>query len=43
MVKVELVLLTCSMTEEGRQGIRERAASSVNMFSSQQFDCGWIR
>jgi alpha-1,2-mannosyltransferase len=32
-----------SMTEEGREGIRERARSSVNMFSSQQFDSGWIR
>jgi len=30
------------MTDEGREGVRERAKSSVNMFSSQKFDSGWI-
>jgi len=30
-----------SMTEEGKAGIRERARSSVNLFSSQRFDSGW--
>lgn len=32
-----------SMTEEARETIRSRAKSSVNMFSSQQFESGWLR
>jgi alpha-1,2-mannosyltransferase len=31
------------MTDKGREGIRERARSSVNLFSSQKFDSGWTR
>jgi len=31
------------MTEKGRDGIRERARSSVDLFSSQKFDSGWTR
>eukprot|EP00088_Acartia_fossae_P062987 TRINITY_DN7649_c0_g1_i9.p1 TRINITY_DN7649_c0_g1~~TRINITY_DN7649_c0_g1_i9.p1 ORF type:complete len:489 (-),score=45.40 TRINITY_DN7649_c0_g1_i9:212-1678(-) len=31
------------MTEQGREGVRERARSSVNLFSSQKFDTSWTR
>jgi len=32
-----------SMTKEGKEGVQERARSSVNLFSSQKFDSGWTR
>jgi len=32
-----------SMSEESREMIRTRARSSVNMFSSKQFEFGWLR
>jgi len=32
-----------SMTEDARETIRARAKASVNMFSSQQFESGWLR
>merc|ERR1719228_1472159 len=32
-----------SLSEEAREAIRARAGASVNMFSSQQFEFGWLR
>jgi len=32
-----------SMSEEARQAVRERAAASVEMFSSRHFEFGWLR
>ena len=42
LVFIISIVFLSSMTDEGREGVRERAKSSVNMFSSQKFDSGWI-
>ena len=32
-----------NMSEEAREGVRSRAAASTNMFSTSQFERGWVR
>merc|ERR1712013_606768 len=32
-----------TMSEEAREGVRSRAAASSDMFSSSQFEGGWVR
>ena len=39
----DTILHIIGMTKEAREGVRERAKSSVERFSEREFDVGWLR